>query len=262
MQSPLTFFCFLDTLRPYNYNARKNEIMPRTRKPNGNGKLQPSEDFPLLDYPPWQTLKPRHRQFVFLYWLKPIKRWNNAKIIRMAYDEPNMGQTHAYENARKLLRNPQVTACVRRMDQIRLDRMHLSVDRIVEEESCIAFSDVGMLFDEDGYTALSPAELPPEIRRAVSGVEIKEIPVRTNRGRKTVMRRHYRYQLWNKGESLKRLSQIKGLYSPTRHTHEVSGPGGSPIPVAHAAVDLTRLDREDLIQLIQIAERVEEAETV
>lgn len=239
--------------------------MPRTTKPNGNGKITPTEDFPLASYPPFQTLTTYQRNFLILYWLKPLKRWSNAYIYKRAFNAPGIKDSSAWVEASILLKQPKVTACLKRLDLARCARLDLSVDRIVEEETSIAFSDVGFLFDEDGLSPLSPAELPPEVRRAISGVEVKEktVHLTSPEGEPmgTEVKRFYKYSLWNKGQALERLAKIKGIFAAEKHSHEVSGPDGKPLQAnVTPGLDFSSLSTEDLKTLVEIASKAKPIE--
>lgn len=240
--------------------------MPRTKRPNGNGKVTPAEDFPLTTYPPFMTLTVRQRNFVMLYWLKPLKRWSNAYIYRKAFYRPDMDDNTAWVESSRLLRNPKILPCLAKLDAVRLDRLNLTVDRIVEEETSIAFSDVGYLFDEEGLSPLSPAELPPEVRKAISGCEVKETKIvqhdkETGEETGLIIKRMYKYSFWDKGRALERLAKIRGINAPEKKVHEISGPGGRPLETKTVTeVDIKNLPTEDLHSLVGIAARMAEAE--
>ena len=73
------------------------------------------------------------------------------------------------------------------------------------EEKFIAFSSIGLLYDENG--ALIPFDqLPEEISRAIRSFEVIE----TRRGNELTVK--YKYRFWDKGKSLERISKHLGLY--------------------------------------------------
>jgi hypothetical protein len=83
----------------------------------------------------------------------------------------------------------------------------INAERVLREEGRIAFADIAEIFD--GETLISPSELPEDIRRAISGVEIIERFIPGEKKRKEVK---YKYRFWDKGRSLERLGKHLKLY--------------------------------------------------
>lgn len=91
--------------------------------------------------------------------------------------------------------------------------LKLSPKRILQEEACIAHSNiVGGLFDDDG-NQIPPWELSEELQRAIASFEIIEEPS----GRKT-----YKYKLHGKGQSLKRIEQMTGMMKDEEKTQPIT----------------------------------------
>ena len=85
-------------------------------------------------------------------------------------------------------------------------KANLSTDRLMYEESCLAYSDIRQIFDDEG-TPVSPKELPEDVARAISSVWVEDRY--TPQGEFV---RKYRYSFWNKGEALKRVESYMGLH--------------------------------------------------
>ena len=90
--------------------------------------------------------------------------------------------------------------------QVALDTQ-ISLKRVMLEETCIAYYDPVDLFTKEG-TMLSPDQLPERIRRAISSIEVIELPSRNG----DVKQYKYKYRFWDKGKSLERISKHLGLY--------------------------------------------------
>lgn len=96
--------------------------------------------------------------------------------------------------------------------------LHITQERILEEEARLAFIDVGFLFDENG-DLLPVHKIPEDARRAIAGIEITELEKKG--GTK------HRYKVFDKGQALARISKHLGLYAPKKHEH--TGKDGGPI---------------------------------
>ena len=86
----------------------------------------------------------------------------------------------------------------------------ITQERILKEESCLAYSDLEGLLDKDG-SMIPPHEIPEELRRAISSVEIIE---RWIKGKDDEMEKEikYKYRFWDKGRALERISRHLGMY--------------------------------------------------
>ncbi|MCP3686554.1 MAG: terminase small subunit [bacterium] len=80
----------------------------------------------------------------------------------------------------------------------------ITVERVLQEEKCLAFIDPITVFELKEGTDKSPADLPENIRRAIAGID-KTI---SGKDGKTT----YKYKFWDKGKSLERISKHLGLY--------------------------------------------------
>lgn len=130
-----------------------------------------------------------------------------------------MGKQEAYEavpgykargiaaatSASNLLKNPKFLKTFRKdLDRLKTKAL-ITKDRVLKEERCIAYSDIGQIFN--GEITIPPNELPEDVRRAVSACEIieKEDPDGN-------IERRFKYKFWNKGQALDRLERHLGLF--------------------------------------------------
>jgi hypothetical protein len=84
-----------------------------------------------------------------------------------------------------------------------LRRGKISKAQVLKELKRIAYSDPADLYDLDGETLLSPAQLPKEVRRAIKSFK------RTVRKDGSVV---YEYTFWDKNRAHDQLHKIMGLY--------------------------------------------------
>jgi len=84
-------------------------------------------------------------------------------------------------------------------------RNDISVDRILQEEKCLAFYDLVGIFEFDG-TMRNIHDIPEALRRCICGVQVDEIFGREHKTVKT------KIKLADKGKSLERISKHLGMY--------------------------------------------------
>jgi len=106
--------------------------------------------------------------------------------------------------ASKLLKITKVQAYYQKLLAKREAHSVISSARILDEEGRLAFYDLGEIFE--GETLLPPNKIPEDIRRAISGIEIKREEVLG------ITRTTYKYRFHSKDGALARLEKIKGLY--------------------------------------------------
>jgi phage terminase small subunit len=113
----------------------------------------------------------------------------------------------AETNASRLLSNAKFKAHYDKAMAKAAETTDINAERVLREEGRIAFADIAEIFDKG--TLISPSELPEDIRRAISGVEIIE---RFSPGEKKWKEVKYKYRFWDKGRSLERLGKHLKLY--------------------------------------------------
>ena len=214
--------------------------MARTKDPKYN------HGFPLTDDKDFLALSPQKQKFIYLYYLKPINHWNNARIWKAAYSREYVKDTSAWVRVSELVKNSKIVPLLQRITKHRVEQLNITTERILAEESYIAFSDFGDLFDENGLSIINPKDMPLHIRRAIKSVEEITVGVQIR----------YRVTLWSKSEALKRLQAILGMQAPKKH--EFTGKGGAPISVDHTLthkIDLSNLSDLELKVLEKLISR-------
>jgi len=89
----------------------------------------------------------------------------------------------------------------------------ITQQRILEEESRLAFYDPADLFDVDG-SLLPVNQLPENIRRAIVGVEVTKNALGDLK---------FKYKFQEKGKSLDRLERIEGMFQPEKQELDLTG---------------------------------------
>lgn len=196
--------------------------------------------FPLYNEEEYWLLTPNQQRFLFGYFLKPMTGKNNAQIYQEAYTRQGNTprQTSAEAAASQMIhKNEKIKRLLAKLAKVHFERMHVSSQRIINEEKTIAFSDVAELFDKDGLLIKNPIQLPEHVRRAISG--ITEVTDKQGNVRFTI-------KLWSKSDSLRRLQKMKGMEKPTKH--EITGPNGTPVQMQMTNdYDFTTLSDDEMI---------------
>lgn len=205
--------------------------MPRTKD------FKYNHNFPLSEDKNFLLLNPQQQKFIYLYYLKPISGWINAKIYRTAYNRPDMPARQAGSQANELMHSKNAAPLIRKLQKYRIEQLNITAERILAEESYIAFSDFGDLFDEQGVSITNPRDMPQHVRRAIKAVEEITVGVQTR----------YKVTFWSKSDALKRLQSVTGMIRPRKHIF--TGPGGKPIELNHTLthkIDLSNLTQTEL----------------
>jgi len=150
------------------------------------------------------TLAPvqkRHDRFVREY----LKDFNATQAaIRAGYSKKT-----GYAQGHRLLKDAEIQAKLARVLETRIEKEEISGGDVLRELKRIGLSDVGQAFDADGK--LKPiAELPEDIRRSISGVEVTE----EFQGRGEERERigfTKKVKLWDKTKALEILCKHLGL---------------------------------------------------
>lgn len=128
---------------------------------------------------------------------------NGTRAYRVAYPSVKKDKT-AKAAASRLLTNVNVKAYIEaRMAHI-AEKNEITVSRVLEEESRLAFSDIRDIFN--GETLMSPSELPESVARAISGIERTE---RYTQDEERIVT--YKYKFWDKGRALQRIERHLGM---------------------------------------------------
>jgi len=137
-----------------------------------------------------------------------------SNLVNEIMANPGLTETAVFEKCglthgvgRRLLKKDNVKAELQDRRESMALACQISLRSVMLEETCIAHADPVDLFSDDG-SILSPNMLPERIRRAISSIEVIELPVKVGDEQKY----KYKYKFWDKGKSLERISKHLGLY--------------------------------------------------
>lgn len=145
-----------------------------------------------------------------------LKDHNGTRAYRVAYPTVKKDET-AKAAASRLLTNVNVESYIQKKQALIAYKNEITHDRILREEMCIAFSDITRLFS--GPTPIPPDELPEDLRRAVSSIKIKELPLL---GKSSKQQYEYEYRFWDKGRALERLEKHLGMFEKDNQQRGIS----------------------------------------
>lgn len=114
----------------------------------------------------------------------------------------------AYVIGAENLKKPKIHSLVQERLDEQSARAVVKVEKILDEEKCLAYADPRKIVDPKTGAPLPLHQIPEEVARSIASVEIKEFT--DEKG--NVKQRLYKYRLWDKGRSLERLGRHKGMY--------------------------------------------------
>jgi len=144
------------------------------------------------------TFTAKQRLFVHEYCIDT----NATQAAKRAGYSPKTAHAIGRENLQK----PTIRAEINKLLGNACNHLDITVERILDEESCIAFLDIRELVDANN-NPLQLEQLPTHITRALSGMEIKD----KYDWKGALIGRKYKYQFYNKGQALQRLEKVKGM---------------------------------------------------
>lgn len=147
-----------------------------------------------------------------------------AKFVHILVNEPKIAKYKAYmkvfstksdasaaSGASTLLKNPNILKYKSALEAVgakkTLTSFAITQERVLEEEACIAFHDIGGLLDEEGFFIQNLRLLPAEVRRNISALEISEKTDPLTQLRVP----YYKVKFNDKGRSLERLEKHLGM---------------------------------------------------
>lgn len=208
--------------------------------------LKFNHDFPLIDDEAFLKLSSQQQKFIYFKYLQPITNWTNGRIYKEAYNKPQLDIPAASNRAYETTLTRAIFPLLRKLSKYRIEQLNITTERILAEESYIAFSDFADLFDEEGLSITNPKDMPVHVRRAIKSVEEITMGVQTR----------YKVTFWSKSDALRRLQSVKGMTPPKRH--EFTGKGGAPLSINHTLIhkinlsNLTKVELEVLDKLISV----------
>lgn len=172
-----------------------------------------------------------------------VDRNRTQAAIRVGYSEKS-----AEVQGSRLYRNAKVRQRINELTAAQEKRVEVNSDEILQELKRLGYSDIRILFDEQG--ALKPIkEWPDDVARAVASVKVREEFEDRHRGTtcEQCSRQMYRelvgytkeVKFWSKNDALNSLGKHKKLFT---EKHEHSGPDGKPIELKAIPKDDKELD--------------------
>lgn len=121
----------------------------------------------------------------------------------------------AHENLNK----PEVAAAVEKERARQLERVQIKADEVLMELRRVALTDLADAFDGKTGALKAPKDMPPELRRALSGIEVEDLYEGRGRERECVGQVR-KVKFWDKVKALELLGKHLGLF---REVHEHRG---------------------------------------
>lgn len=128
------------------------------------------------------------------------------------------------------------------------DRYAVTRERQIRELAKIAYGNIAdfIVFDDDGQPFYDFSEATRDELAQLESLQIDEYSEGRGKDRRDIKK--IKISTRDKLKAIAMLNEMCGLNAPTKH--EISGPGGGPIPIAHAHIitarDMTPEQRDDL----------------
>ena len=155
------------------------------------------------------------KQFDFVKIYLGNKNKGSAWAYAKVYNAKN--KKIANSNAGKLLGMEKIRAYISeiesKIEQKLISRVVATRERIIDEESCIAFLDPKDLFDDDGRL-LPVKNMPEHVRRAIASFKIKSKEI-GSADELTAFDILSEFKLLDKGKALDRLEKVFGMQRET-----------------------------------------------
>lgn len=163
------------------------------------------------------TLTAKQQRFVDEYL---IDLNGTQAAIRAGYSEKT-----AEQGAVQLLRNTKVRLAVDTAIAERAKRTGVTADRVIQELSRLAFSDLRKVLDGDGNLK-SPQQWDDDAAAAISSIEVVTKPGETDSDGSRSVLGVSKIKVWDKNSALEKLGKHLGLYVDR---HEVTGKDGKDL---------------------------------
>lgn len=127
----------------------------------------------------------------------------------------------ACEQASELLRKPQIYARVQELMNKRSSKMEINSDTVLQEILRLARVDLSEAYDKDGKL-LHPKDMPEDVRRAISAIEVFEEHDGVGKDRKYIGET-MKVKFWDKTKALELLGKHLKLFTDKiEHSHRVT----------------------------------------
>lgn len=166
-----------------------------------------------------KALTPKQEKFYLAY----KESGDQVEAYKVAYDTSKMKPAHITKEANKLLKHPLIAPLILSHKRKIEEKTDVTLIKVVNEISKLAFFDIRKLYDEDGRM-LQPHELSDEAAAAVSGFKTRTES--TGRGEDREIALIEEYKTYDKSKNLDMLMKHLGAYI---EKHEHTGRNGGPI---------------------------------
>lgn len=133
------------------------------------------------------------------------------------------GRVIGIEYGASFLKNKSVQAELKRQLKYKLNALEITEERILSELFAIATLDPADLFNDDG-SAKALSDIPEKARRAIAGLEVKELFARSKNGEAELIGHLKKFNVSSKLQALDLLGKYIGLWQDKikiEHTGEV-----------------------------------------
>lgn len=191
-----------------------------------------------------------HQQTVFC--LEYLKDFNGTR----AAIEAGYAKRSAAAQASSLLNRPHIQAEIKRRLERVLQKVEVTIEDVVSEYARIAFVDLKDAYDDNGQL-LHPKDMPENIRRAISGVDVLEEFEGTGREREQIGFTK-KLRTWDKLKALEALGRYVGMLTDANDPNKPKGRDIN-INIGGAQLDIDKLTDEDAAEyhatLLRLRER-------
>jgi phage terminase small subunit len=173
-------------------------------------------------------LTPKQERFVAEYLA------NGLNATKAAIDAGYSERTAESQGSR-LLRNVKVAALIGGKTKIRMEKLEITADRVLQELAKLAFFDPRKFFNSDG-SAKQVTDLDDDTAMALAGMEVFELFEGAGE-QKHAYGLSKKFRLADKGQNLERLGKHLKLFTDkTEHT----GKNGAPIEFIMTRIGISR----------------------
>lgn len=138
---------------------------------------------------------------------------NGTQAALRAGYSPKVARVHAA----RMMTDDNILAEIDRLKTRRADKLELTAEKVLAEIMRLAFTDIGQAFTPEG--ALKPLhEMPEDVRRAISAVEVDELVVDG-----AAIGRTKKIRFWDKRGSLELLGKHLKLFTERLELEDGSG---------------------------------------
>lgn len=141
--------------------------------------------------------------------------------------------------ASKLLTKPNIQQAVNNAIEERKKRIQLTGDRVLQELCSLAYIDVSQAYEEDGVTLKNIHDMPEDLRRAITGLEV--LTTEIGSGEEVIGHTiNKKLKIIEKTKAIEMLGKYFKLFT---EKHEHAGPGGVPLLPPNINVNFVKVKK-------------------